>query len=127
MTLLDTVFVTISAVLLALFLRGQQKDLAVLLSMAALIVIFTFTGGRIKDAVVTLSEIAENSNWSDVGKVMLKGLGITALSRIASDLCTQTGETALAGQIETAGAVEITLLSLPLAARLLEIAGSFLS
>ena len=78
-------------------------------------------------AVDTLTEIAESSTWSDVGKVMCKALGITMLSRIAADICTQAGETALAGQIETAGAVEITLLALPLAVQLLEIAGSLLS
>lgn len=127
MTLQGTVFITLSAVILALCLRGQQKDLAVSLSMAAVIVVFTVTGGRIKEAMAVLSQIAEKSRWSDIGKVMFKALGITVLSRITSDLCTQAGETALAGQAETAGAVEITLLALPLAVRLLEIAGGFLA
>lgn len=127
MTLGGTVFVTVCAVLLALCLRGQQKDIAVLLSMAAVILVFAFTGDRVRAAVDTLTEIAESSTWSDVGKVMCKALGITMLSRIAADICTQAGETALAGQIETAGAVEITLLALPLAVQLLEIAGSLLS
>lgn len=127
MTLGGTVFVTVCAVLFALCLRGQQKDIAVLLSMAAVILVFAFTGDRVRAAVDTLTEIAESSTWSDVGKVMCKALGITMLSRIAADICTQAGETALAGQIETAGAVEITLLALPLAVQLLEIAGSLLS
>lgn len=127
MTLGGTVFVTVCAVLLALCLRGQQKDIAVLLSMAAVTLVFAFTGDRVRAAVDTLTEIAESSTWSDVGKVMCKALGITMLSRIAADICTQAGETALAGQIETAGAVEITLLALPLAVQLLEIAGSLLS
>lgn len=127
MTLGETVFVTVCAVLLALCLRGQQRDIAVLLSMAAVILVFAFTGDRVRAAVDTLTEIAESSTWSDVGKVMCKALGITMLSRIAADICTQAGETALAGQIETAGAVEITLLALPLAVQLLEIAGSLLS
>lgn len=127
MTLGGTVFVTLCAVLLALCLRGQQEDLAVLLSMAAVIVVFTFTGDRVREAVIMLSKMAEGRTWSDVGKIMFKALGVTALSRITSDICTQAGETALAGQIEIAGAVEITLLSLPLAVQLLEIAGSLLS
>ncbi len=127
MTLGGTVFVTVSAVLLAVCLRGQQKDMAVLLSMAAVIVVFAFTGQRVGEAILVLSQIAEGRTWSAVGKIMFKALGITALSRITSDICTQAGETSLAGQVEIAGAVEITLLALPLATKLLEIAGSFLS
>lgn len=127
MTLGGTVFVTVCAVLLALCLRGQQKDIAVLLSMAAVILVFAFTGDRVRAAVGTLTAMAEGRPWSYVGKVMCKALGITVLSRIAADICTQAGETVLAGQIETAGAVEITLLALPLAVQLLEIAGSLLS
>lgn len=118
---------TLSAVLLAVCLRGQQKDMAVLLSMAAVIVVFAFTGQRVGEAILVLSQIAEGRTWSAVGKIMFKALGITALSRITSDICTQAGETSLAGQVEIAGAVEITLLALPLATKLLEIAGSFLS
>ena len=114
------------AVLLALCLRGQQKDLAVLLSMAAIILVFTFTGERVREAVSTLTKIAEGCSWSAVGKVMLKALGITAISRITSDICIQAGENALAGQVETAGAVEIVLLSLPLAVEILDVAGSLL-
>lgn len=127
MTLGGTVFVTVSAVLLAVCLRGQQKDMAVLLSMAAIIVVFAFTGQRVGEAILVLSQIAEGRTWSDVGKIMFKALGITALSRITSDICMQAGETSLAGQVEIAGAVEITLLTLPLVTKLLEIAGSFLS
>ena len=126
MTLGGTVFVILCAVLLALCLRGQQKDFAGLLSMAAIILVFTLTGERVREAVGTLVKIAEGRSWSAVGKVMLKALGITAVSRITSDICIQAGENALAGQVETAGAVEIVLLSLPLAVEILDVAGSLL-
>ena len=89
MTLGETVFVILCAVLLALCLRGQQKDFAVLLSMAAIILVFTLTGERVREAVGTLVKIAEGRSWSAAGKVMLKALGITAISRITSDSTTQ--------------------------------------
>ena len=122
-----TVFVILSATLLALCLRGQQKDIATLLSIAAIILVFALTGERIREAVTALTKLADGRTWSAVGKVLMKALGITAISRITSDICTQAGENALAGQLETAAAVEITLLSLPLALEILDIAGSLLS
>ena len=127
MTLMNTAFVTLTAVLFALCLRGQQKDIAALLGMAAVIVLFAVTGERIRDAVTVLARMADNSAWSDIAKVMFKAFGITALVRITSDICTQAGEATIAGQVEMLGAVEITLLALPLASRLLEIAESLLS
>lgn len=117
----------LSATLLALCLRGQQKDIATLLSIAAIILVFALTGERIREAVAALTKLAEGRTWSAVGKVLMKALGITAISRITSDICIQAGENALAGQLETAAAVEITLLSLPLALEILDIAGSLLS
>jgi hypothetical protein len=48
------------------------------------------------------------------------------VSRITSGICIQAGENALAGQVATAGAVEIVLLSLPLAVEILDVAGSLL-
>jgi stage III sporulation protein AD len=94
--------------------------------MAVIILVFTLTGERVREAVGMLVKIAEGRSWSAVGKVMLKALGITAVSRITSDICIQAGENALAGQVETAGAVEIVLLSLPLAVEILDVAGSLL-
>lgn len=118
---------TLCAVLLAVCLRGQQKDLASLLSVAAVIVVFTISAERVREAISFLTHMAENHTWSEIGKILIKALGISALSRITADICTQAGESTLAGQIEIAGALEITLLSLPLATQLLEIAGGLLS
>lgn len=120
-------FVAMAAVFFALYLRGQQKEMAVLIGVAAVIVIFTFTSNRIREAVETLADIARNSTYSDIAAVLFKALGIAALVRIASDICSEAGEGTLATQIETLGKVEITLLSLPLVIRLLDIADQFLS
>ena len=77
-----TVFVILSASLLALCLRGQQKDIATLLSIAAIILVFALTGERIREAVAALTKLAEGRTWSAVGKVLMKALGITAISRL---------------------------------------------
>ena len=55
--------------------------------------------------------------------VILKALGISWVTSFAAELCRASGEGALAGYLEMAGRVELTLLSLPLLRELLVLAG----
>lgn len=47
-------------------------------------------------------------------KLMFKVLGVSLLSQLASDICRDCGETALASQSETASKILILAMSLPL-------------
>lgn len=119
--------IAMTAVCFVLCLRSQQKEMASLVGVAAVILMFTVTGGRIREAAAVLTDMVQNSAYSDVVSVLFKALGIAALVRVASDICTEAGEGTLASQIEIMGKVEITLLSLPLVMRLLDIADQFLT
>ena len=127
MSIWGAFLVVLTAVCLSLCLRGQYKDFAILISIAATVLIFSGTGGKIKEAVAALSMFHYGGSISDVFSLLIKALGITAVVRVASDICIQAGENTLATQIETFGTVEIVLLSLPMAYRLIEIAERFLS
>lgn len=120
-------FIVLIAVCLSLCLRGQYKEFAILISIAATVLIFSGTGAKIKEAVEGLSGVFYEGSFSDIFSLLIKALGITAVVRIASDICVQAGENTLATQIETLGTVKIVLLSLPMAYRLIEIAERFLS
>jgi len=127
MSIWEALFVVLIAVCLSLCLRSQYKEFAILISIAATVLIFFGTSGKIKEAVAGLSGYFYESSFSHTFSLLIKALGITAVVRIASDICIQAGENTLAAQIETLGTAEIVLLSLPMAYRLIEIAERFLS
>ena len=127
MSIWGALFIVLTTVCLSLCLRGQYKEFAVLISIAATVLVFSGTGGKIKEAVAVLSGFYYGDNISGVFSLLMKALGITAVIRVASDICIQAGESTLATQIETLGTVEIVLLSLPMAYRLIGIAERFLS
>ena len=126
MSLLGALFSAMIAVCFSLCLRSQHKELTVLVGIAAIVIVFICTGTGMKAAMETLTRYFENKVLSDTFSVLLKALGITAVVRVASDVCTEAGESTLASQIETLGTVEIVLRSIPMALRLLEIAEQFL-
>jgi len=54
-------------------------------------------------------------------------LGIAAVGQITADICRESGEPTVAGQVEFLAKTEILALALPMAAELLSIAKDLLS
>lgn len=126
MNLWGALFSALIAVCFSLCLRTQHKELTVLVGIATIVIVFICTGNGILAAMETLMQYFEDTTLSDTFSVLLKALGISAVVRIAADICTEAGESTLASQIETLGTVEIVLLSIPMALRLLKIAEQLL-
>ena len=57
---------------------------------------------------------------------MLKALGMALVSKLCADVCRDSGETALAGGVESAGRIAILVLSLPTFAKILALVGEML-
>ena len=75
------------------------------------------------DYVHTLTETAEAQAYT---APLLKALGVAVLTHCCGEICRESGESSIATGVETAGKVEILLLSLPLLEELLGIARSLL-
>ena len=93
----------------------------VLLGVCALF--FTLMLPGVRETAGFLASLTEAGEGISV---ILKALGISWLTAAAADLCRASGEPSLAGWLETAGRVELTLLSLPLMRELLVLAGGAL-
>ena len=80
--------------------------------------------------IFVLLELIQRYVRNEYVEIILKGLGIVILTQICSDICKDSGEGTLAGNIETVGKLELLLLCIPLieeilgtAERLLEMGG----
>lgn len=79
-----------------------------LLAMVATVVDFaTQIGGE--------SELLSGGMW----QMLLKVLGITVITEVAAGICRDVGESGIASWVETAGRLEILILSLPLITEIL--------
>lgn len=80
-------------------------------------------------AVTVLSEIVSDTSAIGVGdkvgeyaSLMLKGLGISALCRICSDICRDCGQATVASAVESVGKLFMVALAMPIVVQILEYA-----
>lgn len=64
--------------------------------------------------------VCTNSGYSDYFGVMLKGLGVSFIANIGTELCRDCGEGQLAGYLEFCAKTEILVLAFPLVKNLIE-------
>ena len=88
--------------------------------------IFAASLSKVREAAEAFQGVLNSGIYGDMVVILLKALGISWIAQIAADVCRETGESVLGAQLEAFAKIEITLLALPLAARLLDFAGELL-
>ena len=97
-----------AAALCRVFDNGA-KEYGVLVKTAAAVVISIVP---VTERIYALYEYTGGS--PEYFTVMIKAIGICFLTRLAGDICRDSGESALAVQAETAGKAALLMVSLPL-------------
>lgn len=111
----------IVAVILILLLRSYRSDLAMILSLTAGVLIALY----LVKFLVDLSHVLQTwesylQGVSEYMGVLWKALGITYLCEFTGNLCRDSGNTLIAGQIELCGKVAVMLLGMPVLWMLLQ-------
>ncbi|MBO5909697.1 MAG: stage III sporulation protein AD [Clostridia bacterium] len=119
--------VCIIAAILAVILRENKYEYAIILSLVAGAVIFlSLLDGMLNSFFEIRNIISEIGIDSSYFITAFKALGVCIITGFTADLCRDFGQTALAGRAELAGRCAIFLISLPLISSLLEAAYSFI-
>ncbi len=126
MTLIACATVAIAVVLIALYLKTQQREIAALLVIAGTLLLFLVGLKNTAQAIGVIFELAKDSSYSAEVETMLKALGLAAVSQITADVCREAGEATIAAQVEFVGRLEIVALSLPLVVQLFSLVQAFL-
>ncbi len=124
--LIGGAFAAIAVVLITLYLRSQQKEIAALLVAAGVLLLFSISLSHTSSAIDWVWKMVNDSKYTSEVETMLKALGIAATAQITADICRTAGEPTVASHVEIIGKMEILLLALPLAARLLSFAQTLL-
>lgn len=116
------VFILI-ACFLAVVLKGQSPSYAVLLTVAASVIALIFVVKAVTPYINELHTIFKTANInSSYFFTVLKGIAICYVSSLASDICKDNGQTALASKAELIGKVALIALSIPFLKDILDIA-----
>ena len=116
----------LTAVLCKLFSK-DNKEYALFLKIAATIMILISVIWYTVPIAETVRGIFGRTGAdTDYLNILFKALGICYITQFAYDICKDSGENALATQIETAGKVTLILISLPLFETLMSIVSSLL-
>lgn len=114
--------------MVVVLLRQYRPEFGLLISIGTGILLF-LTSMQILSPVLdvverTLELVGLSSGY---GSLLFKAVGICFLTQLAVDLCRDVGESAIAAKVELAGRASVLLLSLPMAAAVLEWAADLLS
>ena len=114
--------ISLAALILGMFLRRHNKTVSLLLIMFACAAVFFESISSLSEIVDSLNELASGmGEISSYLKIMFKVLGIALITQIISDICRDSGESALAGQTEVAAKIFIVTLILPLLQAVVEV------
>ncbi len=127
MDILKIAVLAISGVMLALMLKQTKPEYSVFISIAVCIYIFIYLLARLETVFVYLDQLEALVNVEGVYMdIILKILGITYITQFASDICKDSGYSAIANQIELFARVSILFLSFPVLMALVQTIGEVL-
>ncbi len=118
----QTVAGVLLTIILALVVGRQNKDVSLLLVLAVCAMVLVLAGQYLEPVINFLNSlqslISLDGEWISV---MLKAVGIGLTAQIASLLCADSGNGALARAVEILAVGAILWLSLPLMTALMEL------
>ncbi|MDE7124441.1 MAG: stage III sporulation AC/AD family protein, partial [Eubacterium sp.] len=107
--------ISLSALILAVFVRDYNKTASIMIMIAAAAMIFFRLASGLSEIFNSISAISSGvETAASYIKLMIKVLGIVLITQFVADLCRDCGENALASQTETAAKVIVIAMILPL-------------
>ena len=102
------------AAILAVFIKKERAELAMLMGIGTGVIIFYFVISQISIVIGFLSELInmvsiEASYFSQ----LVKMLGVAYVSEFAATICKDAGQQSIAGMIELFAKLSIVVLSIP--------------
>jgi stage III sporulation protein AD len=125
--LLKTCGAALLCVLAILVLRHMGRDIHLPLQWTGIVLLFGVALVTLQPVILWLAEVGQGGDVHETVSLLLRALGIAALSQVCADLCRQSGEAAIASGVELAGKAQLLLLALPTMEELFAVATALLT
>ena len=117
----------ISAVLMALVLKGCRPEYSYYVSIAVCICIFLLVANKLELIIGYADKMQKLIHLDDAYMGMiLKMIGVTYIAEFASNICKDCGYQTIAGQIELFAKLSILVLGMPVILGFMETIGELL-
>lgn len=118
------VILCVCAAVLCKLTDRYAKEYSLFIVLAAAGIIMAILIGAVTPVMEKVSEITAKSGIpTKYTEIMFKALGICYITQLGSDVCKDSGETALSTQAELAGKLALVITALPLFSALIDIIG----
>lgn len=127
MDMIKVIGIALTGTFISVLLKQYRQDLGLAVSICAGGLILYFICKTSEPVLNAMSHITGRiRNGNEFLIIAAKSLGICFLTQISADICRDSGESALAGKVETAGKATLIFISVPLIMSLLDLVGELL-
>lgn len=121
MDVIKIAMIGICGVILAGVLKQAGSQLSVVLGLAVSVVIIFYITARLSVIISQVEHIRQYVAFgSEYISIIFRVIGITYVTQFAADICRDSGNSAIAGQIELFCKVTVAAISMPLVLALFE-------
>lgn len=121
MDVIKIAVIGICGVILAGILKQAGSQLNVVLGLAVSVVIIFYITARLSVIISQVEHIRQYVSFgSEYISIIFRVIGITYITQFAADICRDSGNSAIAGQIELFCKVTVAAMSMPLVLALFE-------
>ena len=114
--------VGIIAAVLAVLLREEKPEIAMVVSIVTGLVIFVFVITKLNSVMTILKYFASKANIDVLYfSTILKVIAIAYITEFGAQICRDAGEGSIASKVELAGKVLIMVIAIPILAALMDI------
>ena len=115
MDIIQIVVIGLVSTILALILKKQSPEIALMVSIAASVLIFFSVIPKFDAVLSVLKDLSSNvSIGKDYIYTIFKIIGIAYIAEFGAQLCKDAGESSIASKIELSGKVLIMVISAPI-------------
>ena len=121
MTVMSIGILGLTAVILAVQLKGVKGEYGIYLAAAAGLVIFFYGISKLETIIQAVEQVQAYLKINHVYiNTLMKMIGITYIAEFASGICKDAGYGSLGGQIEMFGKLSMLAVSMPILLTLME-------
>lgn len=120
--MLSIILAAAAAAMMTLWIRPLKSEYAMLLTLAAMLLVFGAALTQLKGITAVFADLASAASLDAVYlKLLMKIMGLAWVSQLASDICQEAGCVSISRQIEIYSRFIILSISLPIVTELVQV------
>ncbi len=100
---------------LAITLKNWRPEIAMVIGVAAGVILLIGIMGTVENVIDEYGTLLDRSGIDKrYFKLLIKIIGVSYITKFATEICNDSGESAIAGRVELAGKVTVFAMTIPI-------------